>query len=485
MFGFIFLIFWSCTGQTEAPPSETVRVPAVYVLDDRGAIVTAFGYPGSKGKLCMASLPEIPDSIICQEEYENPLQTALFFAKSNQFRDVRLDAATYTFPEPQNGFLGKFGFRVPSNIHLKGVMGEEAPQTVLAPAQHLVDEAANSPSGSSFDVLLLPFDNREGDVDVLLNDVTIESLFLDNKNAGNVCMWANGGKNFQLLGVHSRASRISSLILGFYYREENKQKPYTSKIHYARNFEIAGCHVHSANGDGICVIGKNGVVRNNICENGGKGSHEIWQDNGLTCFVGSDSISFTDNQVFNFHCGIGLDGTYLYPHLPGMSAEASRSLCLEKEKELYRHWTGYNRNIIVSGNEIRDCNRGIVVWRGTNTQIFNNTLEACKHEGISLEEAMKNMVWGNAVHHCAIACRLTSYTESALDENGHPIGTSYNKIGFSVSGGTPGNNFSDNKTGIQFDKPDPEKGRVADNQFINNDVRNCDYSMSTESGGLD
>jgi len=455
------------------------RVKAAYVLNSSGLVVASFGYPGSKGKLSLSSLPEIPDTITCRTENVNPLQAALLWARSNNFRDVRLDAATYTFDVPQvYSFLGKIGFRVPSNIHLKGVMINGVPVSVLAPSQSLVDKAKLSASKSSFDILLLPFDSPTGDVTVLTNNTTIESIFIDNKNAGAVCMWANGGDNFKLLSVYAQASNISSLILGFYYSQENPKLPYTIMINYARNFEIAKCRVLSANGDAICAIGKKGIVHDNICENGNKTGNA---DNGLTCFIGSDSIQFIDNQIHDFTCGIGLDGSYLPPNLPGKSAEASLSLCLQKEKELYRHWTGYNRNIEIARNSIWNCNRGIVLWRGTNISIHDNTVTDCLQEGISLEESMQNNVWNNQIKGCNIACRLTSSTESALDENGKAIGTSNNKIGYNLSGGSPGNNYSYNNIGIQFYKPVPAQGWICNNLFINNDVSHCKSSMPTDN----
>jgi hypothetical protein len=78
-----------------------VRVPAVYVLDRPGKVAIAFGYPGSKGRLCRCDLPEVGSGVTCAAEDSNPLQAALDWAAAHKRRDVRLDQAEYTFSKPQ------------------------------------------------------------------------------------------------------------------------------------------------------------------------------------------------------------------------------------------------------------------------------------------------------------------------------------------------------------------------------------------------
>ena len=338
-----------------------VRVPAAYVLDGPGTVAIAFGYPGSKGRLCRCDLPEVGSGVTCTAEDSNPLQAALDWAAAHKRRDVRLDLAEYTFSKPQASHIGRIGFHVPSGIHLKGVMVGDQPGSVLTPGIEV-----NGPEAAfdqqRFEVLLLPSGSKT-DRSVPLNDTTIEALFLNNRLLGGVCLWAGGGSGFRLLHVHSMGSRQSSLIIGNYDgNREDPQVKSRAAIYYARDFDIGWNHVHGAHGDGICIIGHNGTIHDNVCENG-----TTTFDNGITPFIGSTSIRFTHNRIVNFPTAIGLDGSFLpCQSLAGRKSPAeSEAQCKRMLWEKYQGWEGYHRRHEIADNEVLNCRRGIVTCAQT------------------------------------------------------------------------------------------------------------------------
>jgi len=323
-----------------APPGRTgsgPRVPASYVLEGPGRVAIAFGLPGTKGEPCRCDHPDTGPGAVCSAEAPNPLQAAVDWAAAHRLREVRLDAAEYVFQEPRPSYIGRIGFHVPSGIHLEGVMRDGLPATVLMPGARMDPPPGAVPGEQTFEVLVLPAGSPT-DASVPLADTAIEAVFLDNRLNGGVCLWAGGGTGFRLHRVHSMGSRQSSLIAGFY--ETGREDPvvkYRAAIHYARGFDIGWNHVHGANGDGICVIGHDGEVHDNVCENG-----TTTFDNGLTPFIGSTGIRFLRNRIVNFPTAIGLDGSFLpCGTLPGAAGRReAEALCLENLWELYRGWEG-------------------------------------------------------------------------------------------------------------------------------------------------
>jgi parallel beta-helix repeat protein len=272
------------------------------------------------------------------------------------------------------------------------------------------------------------------------------------------------------------ASRSGGLIVGIHDsdRREDSTKKYTCAMHYANNFEIAECHVHSANGDGICAMGMDGIIRNNVSENGSS-----W-DNGITLFIGCERIRILDNVVRNYGTAIGLDGSYLSAKLPGMTLAESTVICDAKAIELYQNWIGYHRNIEIAGNKLINCSRGIVLWRSYGCNIHNNIIEGRGiGEGFSIEGSIANTIYNNKVRGAEVACRFVSTSFSAVDKNGNFIGSSDNLIGYDMSGNPVGNDFKNNLLGFQFLKPGP-KEQIINNKFINNEINGCSSSMPQE-----
>lgn len=443
------------------------RVPAVYVLDGPGKVAIAFGYPGSKGRLCRCDLPEVGSGVTCAVEDSNPLQAALDWAAAHKRREVRLDQAEYTFSKPQASHIGRIGFYVPSGVHLKGVMVGDEPGSVLTPGIEI-----NGPEAAldqqRFEVLLLPSGSKT-DRSVPLNDTTIEALFLNNRLLGGVCMWAGGGTRFRLLHVHSMGSRQSSLIIGNYdnHREDPEVK-FRAAIYYARDFDVGWNHVHGANGDGICIIGHDGTIHDNLCENG-----TTTFDNGITPFIGSTNIRFTHNRIVNFPTAIGLDGSFLpCESLAGSKSPAeSEAQCKRMLWEKYRGWEGYHRRHEIADNEILNCRRGIVTYRADDISIHDNRLVGRGiGEAISLEETSNCRVWGNRATGWGIACRLYADRDSALLANGQRVGTSFNRIGVDPQGKSGGNDFRGNSHGIVLQHSAPE-AHLRRNVFRANDCR--------------
>lgn len=452
---------------------------AAYVLDASGTVVYCVGYAGSEGRLCRSDLPEVEDGIRCATTSPNPLQAALDFAAANGLREVRLDAGEYTFDEPQPSHTGRIGFYVPSNIHLKGVMHGAEPATVLMPSAAADTTAEERTRGEQrFEVLVLPSGSRT-DRSVPLVNTTIEAVQLNNRCIGGVCLWASGGTGFRLLRVHSMGSRQSSLIVGHWDSDiEDPEVKFRASIYYARGFEIGWCQVHTANGDGICVIGKAGVVHDCLCENG----TTTW-DNGLTTFIGSECIRFRHNRVISFPVGIGLDGAFMpCRQLPGMDPAAAEKLSNEKLWELYHGREGYHRDHEIDHNRFLNCRRGIILHRATGILIHDNVCEGrAVSDGLSLEEADGNRVWANRVSGFEVGCRVYAHQYSATNADGSHIGASGNVVGLDMSGAAAGNDLRGNQYGVLLVKAHPE-GHVSRNVFRANDCRDCGVPFDFTAG---
>lgn len=439
----------------------------------------SFGYSGSKGLLCRSDLEEVPDGIVCLAEDSNPLQAAVDWAHQHNFRKVRLDAGEYTFNKSQQSWVGRIGFYIPSGIHLKGVLLDGEPGSVLMPSPEIDPKELTVPPSQQFEVLLLP----SGDISdrsVPLVDTTIEGVLLNNRLWGGVCLWASGGSGFKLLQVHSQGSRQSSLIIGTWDdTREDPQFPFRASIYYMHNFEISSSHVHGANGDGICVIGKDGIVTHNLCENG-----TTLVDNGITTFIGSSGIRFINNQIENFPTAIGLDGAFMpCSQLKDVDDPAqSRDIGMQKLREVYQGWEGYHQNHVIANNVVRNCRRGIVLHRAREIHINGNHLIGRGiGEGIAIEEASGNLVWNNNVYGFNTALTLYAHENSGSDPEGRPTGTSFNKIGLTPSGDAVGNHFQSNNHGICLIKAHPA-GRVSQNTLCNNDCRNCNIPFDFSQG---
>jgi hypothetical protein len=254
---------------------------------------------------------------------------------------------------------------------------------------------------------------------------------------------------------------------------------FRGSIYYFREFDVGWNHVHGANGDGICVIGHDGVVHDNICENG-----TTTFDNGLTPFIGSTNIRFIRNRVVDFPTAIGLDGSYLAcTGLPGMKdAKESEALSLRKLWEVYRGREGYHRGHEIAENEILNCRRGIVLHRTQEILIHDNRISGRGiGEGVSLEESMDCKVWANRVSGWEIACRIYAHEWSALNEAGEHIGSSFNGIGVDREGARKGNDFRGNIRGIAFHRGVPD-AHLRKNVLRNNDCRECDIPFDLKAG---
>lgn len=454
-----------CSCADEENLGDSDAVPAVYIVDKSGEVVATFGYKGSFGRPCRMSHPDLRGEAICKYESEEPIQSAINWAKSSNLNQVYLDDATYTFTDTQSSYRGKVAIYIPSSIHLRGVVRDGVPVSVITPSSALVEAAAANPS-AGYDITVLAAGSLS-DPFTPLTDTSVETVFIDNKFAGAVCLWAGGGSGFRLMGVHSQGSQISSLIVGDWTREEDPLKPYTSKICYNEGFEISGCRVYDADGDAIAVIGRNGRIHDNVCRGG---TSEF--DNGVTAFIGSDNIEIDHNDIAGYPCGIGLDGTFMTPVLAGKTEAESAVICIARDKELYSGSTGYNTNFKIHDNTARECKRGIVLFRASGMNIFGNEVSDCHQEGIGLEEAIGNRVWGNAVTGCSTACRLYAHKDSAVDALGQTIGTAYNMIGYDLSNHPQGNDFRNNAWGFSFEIAH-ELGKIHDNTFAANDITGC------------
>lgn len=454
--------------------ASPVRVPAAYVLDAQGRPAYAVGYPGSVGRTCRGDLLDSGRPFVCTAESVNPLQAAVDWASAHRMRDVRLDAAEYTFDTPQASHTGRIGFFIPSGIHLRGVMRGGEPASVLTPSTRVETTVEVRARGDQlFDVLVLPSGSRT-DRAVPLVDTTIEAVQLNNRYIGGVCLWSSGGSRFRLLRVHSMGSRQSSLIIGHYDPDrEDPRVRYRGAIYGSSDFEVGWCHVQGANGDGICVIGQRGLVHDNLCENGASTF-----DNGLTTFIGSSDIRFIHNRIVNFPTAIGLDGTFLAARrLPGLGdPAAAEAESRRRQWDLYRGREGYHRHHEIGGNTIRNCRRGIVLWRTEGIDIHHNTLEGRGIlEAFSLEESSRCRVWANRAWGWSIGCRLYAHSDSALAPPGQHEGTSDNRIG----GPRGGNDLRGNDVGVAFVRATAD-ARIRRNVLIGNDCRGCDSPLVTE-----
>jgi hypothetical protein len=375
--------------------------------------------------------------------------------------------------------VGRIGFYVPSGIHLKGVLREGEPASVLMPGPEIDPVGATVPPPQQFEVLLLPsgsISDRSGP----LVDTTIEAITLNNRLLGGVCMWASGGTGFKLLQVHSQGSRQSSLIVGIWDDTvAEPQVPFRAAIYYMQAFEIARNHVHGANGDGICVIGRDGEVHHNTCENG-----TTLVDNGITPFIGSRNIRFMHNTIINFPTAIGLDGAFMpCAKLPDIDEpEKARAFSQEKLWELHHGWEGYHQGHEIAHNKILNCRRGIVLHRAKEINIHDNQLNGRGiREGIAIEEASHNYIWNNAVHGFETACTLYTHQHSGTDDTGAHVGASFNQVGISPDKAPAGNDFQHNQYGLRLLKAHQE-GRVSHNVIRHNDCRNCSCPFDFNGG---
>ena len=459
------------SAQGAAPETQLPRLPLVYVLNGEGVVAAAFGPPGSVGRGGRADLEEVPAGGCCTQAQENPLQAALDWAATNGYHRVCLDMGEYTFDKPFDSYIGPVGFHVGSGIHLKGVLRDGVPVSVLAPGSALTPSAsALNPPEQKLNVLLFPAGDRM-DSSKPLTDTTIEAVFLRCRMLAGVGLWAGGGRGFKLDQVHVAGSRQSALIVGTWDAgREDPEVKYRAAIYYQHDFDIGRCHVHDSGADGICVIGKHGVVHDNICENGN--SHF---DNGITPFIGSADIQFLRNRILNFPVGIGLDGGYLPAQkLDGCKdAKAAEALSTTKLWELYHGAEGYHHRHEIAQNEIRGCWRGIVFHRAADCRVHDNiVIGRGLGEGISLEEANYNFVWQNRITDFEIAGRLYSHKNSALGKDSLPIGSSFNRIGLNPQGAALGNDFRHNELGIVLLRGVHE-ARIRRNEFYRNILTDC------------
>ena len=458
------------SAQGAAPEAQLPRLPLVYVLNGEGAVAAAFGPPGSEGRVGRSDLEEVPDDVRCTQAHENPLQAALDWAAAKGHRRVCLDAGEYTFEKPLDSYIGPVGFHVSSGLHLKGVVRDGVPTSVLTAGPALNPAAGVLIPDQKLNVLLLPSGDRK-DPSQPLTNTTIQAVFLRCRMLAGVGMWAGGGSGFKLDRVHVAGSRQSALIVGTWDAgREDPEVKYRAAIYYQRDFDIGWCHVHDSGADGLCVIGRRGVVHDNLCENGN--SHF---DNGITAFIGSTDIQFLRNRILNFPVGIGLDGGYMpVRKLDGCKdAKEAEALSTAKLWELYHGAEGYHHRHEIAQNEIRGCWRGIVFHRAADCRVHDNiVIGRGLGEGISLEEANDNLVWQNRITGFEIACRLYSHKYSATGSDGRPIGTSFNKIGLDPLGAVAGNDFCNNERGIVLVRGIPD-ARIRRNEFHLNNLAGC------------
>lgn len=442
--------------------------PAVYVLDPAGQAAAVFGAPGTRGRPGRCDSPDVPRGTPIGETSDNPLQAAIDYAAEHKLREVRLDLGEYTFAKTQASHTGRVGFYVPSNLHLKGVLVGDEPGSVLTPGE-AVGAGGGTPPPQRFELLVLPSGSRT-DKRVPLVDTTIEAVTLNARLLGGVCLWAGGGRGLKLLEVHSLGSRQSSLIIGGWDdARADPERPGGAAIYYQREFEVARCHVHGANGDGICTIGQDGYVHDNLLENG-----TTTFDNGLTPFIGSRRIRFLRNTIIGFPTAIGLDGSSMpLRRRPGMADAAAEKLSREQLQAALGGWDGYNRDHEIAFNVIRGCRRGIVLHRADGIRIHDNTLVGRQvREAISLEESSHCAVWRNAAHGWQIGLQLYAHAFSALAEDGKLIGTSYNQLGLDPDGHELGNDLTGNTIGIAWRQAVPQT-RLSHNRLVANDTAGC------------
>lgn len=449
-----------------AGPKARLPVPAVYVLDAGGRVAAAFGQSGSAGAPGRCDCPDVPAGTTVGAVDANPLQAAIDFAAARRLREIRLDAGEFTFARPQHSHTGRIGFFVPSGIHLKGAMIGDMPGSVLMPALSLVGDGI-APK-QEFELLVLPSGSRT-DKSVPLVDTTLEALMLDARLGGGVCLWSGGGRGLKLLRVHAMGSLQTGIIAGTWDEtREDPERPGGAAIYYQNDFEIAGCHIHSVHGDGICLIGRDGNVHDNIIENCTS------YNNALTPFIGSRRIRFLHNTINNFGVGIGLDGTSMpLKRLPGMDAAAAEKAGRARLQERFRGWDGYNRDHEIAFNTIRNCYRGVVLFRADGIRIHDNAIFGRgQREGISVEESSHCAVWSNEVHGWQIGLQLYAGAGSGLAEDGRLMGTSYNRIGLDPAGRESGNKLTANTIGIAWRKAAPE-ARLRHNRLAANITAAC------------
>ncbi len=490
---------------TDAPPANTgqigetkgnvvLPVPAAYVLDAGGKVTAVFGAPGTRGRPGRCDSPDVPRGAVVGVVDPNPLQAALDFASEHHAREVRLDIGEYTFATPQKSHSGTIGFYVPSHIHLKGVMIGDAPGTVLMPAYSLVGDGV-APQ-RRFELLMLTSGSLT-DRSIPLIDTTIEAVMLDARLGGGWCLLAGGGTGLKLLRVHAMGPLATAMVIGCWdITREDPDRPGGATIYYQHDFEIAECHIHSVHGDGICTIGWDGYVHDNIIENCTS------NNNALTPFIGSRRIRFIHNTIINYGVAFGLDGSSMPmmgrsstdapapetpaefepdpdkedttapppPYKAPITADQANRAKLYKDS---RGWDGYNRDHEIAFNTIRNCYRGIVLNRADGIRIHDNTIIGrglC--DGISLGESSYCIVWRNTVHGWQYGLMLYAHRFSRLMDDGRLMGTSFNKIGFDPEGHKIGNDFSGNTIGIAYHKAVPET-RLSHNDLAANDTSGC------------
>ena len=424
-------------------------VPAVYVLDTNGIVTRTFGNYGTLGKLCWSDQMGGPNTLTCGVESGNPLQDALNWAAANGMSNVRLDAATYTFPTTQSGSYGSgVGIVIPSGTQLMGVMGlSGVPLSVIAPGPN-----------TNATILIQPLGNASN-LNTPAQNILLDSLYLDGGGRTSVGLWLMSTNfNTRLYRVHFANTTQTSCILGSWNRAlQDPASPGQCMIYRSSRFEIGWCRIYNCGGDGFAVLGNDGWIHDNDVANA------LTPDsNAYTLYGGAWNVCISNNRATNCTVGIGLDGSFLYYIPSGVTNLV--------DKTMFADPRGYHHDFYIHDNAFTNCTRGIVYWRGRNNSAYRNTIAwtgvTNGTEGIRVNEGDQNCFWSNTISRVDQGIILSSGGYSRTNSLGLRVGASTNWMGMDTNGVVFGNSVQIANKGIVLSVS--LDGHVSQNVFRGN-----------------
>lgn len=410
----------------------------------------------------------------CSGSSENPVQEAINYASSNNYREVILDSGTFWLTERiiiHNPGPTPSALYIPSNITLRGSQNSNKP-TILKIANTL----------GQIDIMAY-ISGSPDDPNQAVGNVTLQYLVFDGLTGTTtmpiVGIWAsrtNSSVNIERVTVKNTKS--TGMILG--YLAQYQQEPGTNRAvvyKFSGTSEspnrVANNTVQKVGGDGIAVLGEYVVVSEN------KVSSAIsTYSNCITAFIESKNVLIKNNTVSNCRTGIGIDGSYPLYFSNAVDMDTFQRELNEAGKG---NEAGFANYITIEKNIISNSLVGIGTWRNFETVIKNNTIvgnNASGSIGIHLNESRNNYVVGNTIKKVKRGIALRSIGYSA-------VGSSYNGIGvYKVNGQYEnlGNRIENTHTGIYFEG---EKNFLLSNTIRANTITNttvpCNFSAGMQT----
>jgi len=425
--------------------------------------------------------------IFCDNEDVNSIQQAINYAQNNSLRKVKLDPGIFTIKDkvlvavrirPPETTFDKVtaGIYVPSDIHLFGSSDSTDP-TIIQMSEDFKNYWENEIK------VLMYLSGSPIDSHIPVENTVIENIEIAGKTNG-VCkviegLKTNDARNISIKNVHVHDTQMSGIVLGGFSPYEQDSSTGLARIYIitgtpSNYAQVTDNYVHNVGGDAISVTGQFVLIANNKID----AATTEGMSNGIGIFASTSYITIENNTIGNSFTGIGSDGSY--PYYRSYSNDEVTVPDIDdsgKGNEI-----GFNTNLLIRNNTLKNNKKGIVLWRGKGITIANNIISGNSSNigtGISLNEAKNSNVAGNVISKVDRGINLISYGYSLS-------GTVRNIIGANDNNSN-GNNITRVNYGILFSGSDPElikNNIVKGNSITNFHKKACDFTKGSQTIAL-